>query len=155
MVRVDQTLNFNALASDPEAPPQTLTFSLQNEPFGATIGAASGIFTWTPTVAQANTTNHVTVRVTDNGTPTLSDSETIVIIALPKPKAGITITGGSLSISFDTIPGRVYRVEFKTDLDDDMWQPLTGNTPAIGTTMMVPDNPGPGVQRFYRIVETN
>ena len=45
-------LTFSATGSDPELPPQTLTFSLTSAPSGASIGSSSGIFNWTPTEAQ-------------------------------------------------------------------------------------------------------
>src|SRR5207249_3403657 len=46
-------LTFTASASDPDIPSQALTFSLDaGAPAGATINAANGVFTWTPTEAQ-------------------------------------------------------------------------------------------------------
>ncbi|HET9252233.1 MAG TPA: putative Ig domain-containing protein, partial [Candidatus Eisenbacteria bacterium] len=72
-------LSFTATATDPDAG-QTLTFSLAaGAPAGATIGAASGIFNWTPTEAQGPGVYPITVTVTDNGTGPLSDSETIQV----------------------------------------------------------------------------
>jgi len=44
----------------------TQTFSLTTAPAGMTIGAASGLIRWTPSVAQVGA-NPVTVRVTDQG----------------------------------------------------------------------------------------
>jgi cysteine-rich repeat protein len=70
-------LTFTASATDLNGT-DVLTFSLDNPPAGAVIGASSGVFTWTPTSAQIGT-HTFTVRVTDNGNPPLSDSETITI----------------------------------------------------------------------------
>jgi uncharacterized protein (UPF0179 family) len=73
-------LSFIATATDSDAPAQSLTFSLDvGAPAGASINASSGVFTWTPTEAQGPGTYNVTVRATDNGSPTLSDSETVQI----------------------------------------------------------------------------
>jgi hypothetical protein len=56
----------------------TLTFSLDpGAPQGATIDPVSGVFSWTAPDGPANYT--VTVRVTDNGTPALSDAKSFVI----------------------------------------------------------------------------
>jgi hypothetical protein len=72
-------LTFTASALDPDTPAQTLTYSLATgAPSGAAI-SGSGVFTWTPTEGQGPGTYDVTVRVTDNGTPNLSDTETIQI----------------------------------------------------------------------------
>ena len=74
------TLAFTATASDADLPSQTLTYSLDaGAPVGAVIGASSGVFTWTPTEAQGPSTNIITVRVTDNGYPVLSDAKTFTV----------------------------------------------------------------------------
>lgn len=44
---INQLLTFQATATDPEN--QTLSFYLANAPAGATMDAATGVFTWTPT----------------------------------------------------------------------------------------------------------
>jgi hypothetical protein len=70
-------LTFTATATDADIPANTLTFSLDaGAPAGATIGASSGVFNWTPPTAG---TFPVTVRVTDNGVPPLSDAESFTI----------------------------------------------------------------------------
>src|SRR5882672_5808953 len=70
-------ITFTATATDADIPANTLTFSLDaGAPPGATIGATTGAFSWTPTTSA---TVPVTIRVTDNGAPALSDFETITI----------------------------------------------------------------------------
>jgi VCBS repeat-containing protein len=72
-------IGFTANATDPDAF-NTLTFSLDaGAPSGASINPSTGAFTWTPTEAQGPGVYPVTVRVTDNGTPNLSDFELIQI----------------------------------------------------------------------------
>ncbi len=73
------TLAFTATATDPDAG-QTLAFTLDApSPAGATIEASTGAFSWTPTEAQGPVAIPITVRVTDNGSPALSDFETIAV----------------------------------------------------------------------------
>src|SRR5439155_12670627 len=48
-------------------------------PVGTTINGSSGAFVWTPTEAQGPGAYPITVRVTDNGSPPLSDFETIQV----------------------------------------------------------------------------
>ena len=71
-------LTFTSTATDPDLPAQVLTYSLSNAPAGASI-TSGGVFTWTPSEVQGPSNYLVTVRVMDNGTPTLSASETITI----------------------------------------------------------------------------
>ncbi len=94
-VRPGAQLRFTVWASGTNGGP--LTFSLDpGAPVGASItsGCALGMntntnypidstraaFVWVPTRAQASTTNFITVRVTDNGTPPLSATQTFVVI---------------------------------------------------------------------------
>jgi hypothetical protein len=73
-------LTFTASATDGDLPANTLTFSLgPGAPSGAAINPSTGVFTWTPTQAQGPDDFDVEIRVTDNGTPTGVDSETITI----------------------------------------------------------------------------
>jgi PKD repeat protein len=73
------TLTFTATATDPNAG-DVLTFSLDaGSPAGATINGSTGAFSWTPTEAQGPGSFPITVRVTDNGSPTLSDFEAITV----------------------------------------------------------------------------
>lgn len=69
-------LSFQVTATDQDSD-QTLTYAIGAGPVGATIDPQSGLFTWTPTNGQV--TEQVTVVVTDNGTPSLSDTETFTI----------------------------------------------------------------------------
>ncbi len=84
IVNPNTTLLVTNVATDAEAPPQTLTFSLlTNAVSGANIDVNTGLFTWTPTTGQANTTNSFIVVVTDNGTPPLSASNSFSVTVLP------------------------------------------------------------------------
>jgi hypothetical protein len=69
-----QTLSFTLSASDPDS--NTLTFRMLNAPSGASL--TGNRFSWTPTSAQIGSFS-VTFYVVDNGTPALSDSQTISI----------------------------------------------------------------------------
>src|SRR5439155_1790089 len=58
----------------------TLTFSLLSGPPGVNLDSATGLLTWTPTEAQGPSTNLITVRVTDNGTPALNDTKSFTVV---------------------------------------------------------------------------
>ncbi|MBI5965682.1 MAG: tandem-95 repeat protein [Chloroflexi bacterium] len=69
-------LTFTATATDSDFPANTLTFHLDGAPAGASIDPVTGIFTWTPTEAQAPDINTFNVRVYDGA---LSDFEAISV----------------------------------------------------------------------------
>ena len=74
-------LTFTATATDPEAPPEVLTFSLDlSSPSGAAINSSTGEFSWTPGEMQGPGVYTTTVIVTDSGAPNRSDSQAVQII---------------------------------------------------------------------------
>ncbi len=74
-------LSFTATASDQDLPADGLTFSLDAASLtaGMSINDSTGAFSWTPTEAQGGATYNATITVTDDGTGTLTDSETFSI----------------------------------------------------------------------------
>lgn len=90
----ENLITFTATATDPD-PGQTLTYSLVGAPSGASIHPSTGVFTWVPTEAQGPGAYPLTVRVTDNGSPNLSDTEdiTITVNELTKTISGVVTLG--------------------------------------------------------------
>jgi len=81
-------LTFTATATDPDLPANTLTFTLDGAPAGASISPA-GAFTWTP---GDNTVATFKVIVTDNGSPPMADEETITVTVNNVPPTITSIT---------------------------------------------------------------
>ena len=73
------TLVVTNFATDSDLPANKLTFSLRSAPDGMSLDPSSGVLTWTPTEAQRPSTNLITVVVTDDGTPPLSDTNSFTV----------------------------------------------------------------------------
>ena len=146
-------LNVASVASDPDVPPQVLTFSLTAGPTNAIVNSGTGAITWRPTVAQANTTNLFTVNVADNGTPVLSASQSfnVTVNPLTNPVLGsATYAGGQFSFSVTSgTTGPDYILQASTDLMN--WVSIQTNSsptlPFTATDTNVADFP----VRYYRI----
>jgi hypothetical protein len=152
-VHQGQTLSFTAQATDSEAPPQALTFSLDaGAPAGASI-TSGGFFTWSTAGAPAPSTNLITVRVGDNGSPSLDDSETLTLVVLaPLSFNVVSLTASQLRLSWEMAPGQTYQVEYKDNLNAANWTPLDSTPTAAGNSLSVTVNvSGPPQQRFYRV----
>ncbi|MGI9241676.1 MAG: choice-of-anchor Q domain-containing protein [Verrucomicrobiales bacterium] len=74
-------LTFTATASDPDEPQNTLTFDLDTASLGLgmSINPTSGVFQWIPSSAQAPGIYPVTVSLSDDGAPPLTDSQSFSI----------------------------------------------------------------------------
>ena len=150
-----QTLQLAATATDADSWYQTLAFSLDSAPTGASI-TANGLFTWAVTNEFLAATNPVTVRVTDNGTPPMSDTTTFLVIVQPPVQiASVTFDGnGNLNFTFNSLPGQLYQLTCKNDLNDPQWTPI--GPPVAGTSgpLNLTDTAPPPSHRFYRLVVT-
>ena len=89
-------VTFTATSTDPDLPANTRTFSIDpGAPPGATIGAVSGVFSWTPFDGGVFP---FTIRVTDNGSPPLSDTETIAIFVPLSPSIPVLQNPGDMTV---------------------------------------------------------
>ncbi|MGA2242985.1 MAG: immunoglobulin domain-containing protein [Verrucomicrobiota bacterium] len=143
------TLNITNVATDPDLPPQTLTFTLLSAPGNANLDAASGVFSWRPLISQAGTTNLITEKVADNGTPILSATQSFhVIVSAPvQPQTpAVTFSNGQFGLTITGDIGPDYIVLASTNLTD--WAGIFTNPMPFTWT-----DPGTSNfnERFYRI----
>lgn len=155
VVLAGEIVTFTATASDPDVPVQPLTFGLDADaPVGASINETNGVFTWTTTEAYAGT-NSITVFVEDapdTGAPSKSDSKTFTVVVIPPDHlASLTTTGGNLTLSWSTVSGTTYRVQFKDDLNAEQWTDLADLTATNSTASLVVTNEGG--QRYFRLLQ--
>lgn len=81
IVNEGDTLSLAVQSTDPDGPEQQLTLSFDRPaPAGAAFDPGTGIFTWTPSEEHGPSTNLITVRVTDNGVPPLSATNSFRVI---------------------------------------------------------------------------
>ena len=155
-VHPGQTLQFIAVATDADSWYQTLTFSLTDAPAGAAINPLTGAFSWTVTNVSAPGTNSMTVLVTDNGTPLMSDAKMFqVIVGLPLQFGPITSdANGNVNFTFNSLPGESYQLTFKNDLNDPQWTPIGPPTAGTGGPLVFSNSLSAQPQRFYRIAVT-
>jgi hypothetical protein len=150
-VNVGQTVAFTASATDTDQPPQTLTFALLAGATNATLNANNGAFNFRPLVAQANSTNSFTLKVADNGTPSLSTTQIFSVFVNPLSVAGISnisFAGGKFGFNVSGQSGPDYAIQTSTNLTQ--WSNIfITNSPALpfnwaDTNFFTP-------QRFYRV----
>ncbi|MEI6075328.1 MAG: autotransporter-associated beta strand repeat-containing protein [Verrucomicrobiota bacterium] len=151
-----QTLTLNNAATDPDSPPQTLTFSLLAAPVGMTLNPTNGLLSWRPAIAQSPTTNSVTVQVADNGTPSLSATQRFTVTVLSPAAPGLTapaVSGGVFSLLVNGSSGPDYILQAATNLNPPVfWLPLQTNLAATPPfTFTDPANTN-FTSRFYRVV---
>jgi hypothetical protein len=134
-VHATMPVSLTGSATDPDLPLNDLVFSLVSAPAGAAIDAATGVFTWTPGGDEVERTEAITVRVQDDGTPPLSHERTFHLRVVARPTVQqIAAAGGSLTLTWTTIPGLVYRVQHRPSLSAADWNDVPGDITADGPT---------------------
>lgn len=76
-VNEGSTVSFSTSATDPDG--NSLAFSLVGAPTGATINPTTGAFSWTPGETQGPDSYTFDVKVIDNGSPALPDTDKLTI----------------------------------------------------------------------------
>jgi hypothetical protein len=154
-IHVGSTVVISSSVTHPDLD-QTLTFSLEpGAPAEATLDTATGVFRWTAPETSLNTTNPVTIRVSDDGTPSLGDARSFSITVMARPAIlSAVLAGDFINLTWSSIPGLTYRVQYKLNLADAEWTDLMDVTAADWTTVATDsviayEDPIP--QRFYRI----
>jgi hypothetical protein len=152
-VYAGMTLTITNSATDADIPANTLTYSLDpGAPAGAAIDPVTGVFTWQPPGALANTTTNITVRVTDNGSPPLHDTKSFAVTVAPAPVIQeISLSNNFVTITWTAIAGQTYRLEYRTDLIGNGWTNLPPDVTATGPTASKSDSILSSTQKFYRV----
>lgn len=153
VVLAGDTLSFTNSAADADVP-NVVTYSLDSgAPADATIDTNTGVFTWTPPIDSATQTNAITVRVSDAGPPVLSDAKTFNVRVVSRAiKTTAPDANGDFTISWSSIAGKKFRVQYKDNLSDTNWLDSGGDIVGTGNES-VGFNANASSQRFYRIIE--
>jgi hypothetical protein len=153
----DQTLNAGMvlsvtnLVSDPDLPVNAFQFALLAGPSGADFDADTGVLTWRPLMAQADTTNTVTVQVTDDGVPNLSTNRSFQVIVNPLGEVTLTplaSTTGQFVMQVEGFVGPDYAIEATTNFTN--WTELGTTNPVAMPFEFVDAAAGNFTNQFYR-----
>jgi len=138
-------------ASDPDLPYQTLAYGLVAAPGNASVVAASGQVTWQPTAAQASTSNNFIVRVSDNGSPSLSATQNFAVGVYQIPTLHATVAAnGQFNMAISASTGSVYSVQSSSNLFN--WTTLFTTNQAMPVINWTDFSSTNIPARFYRVL---
>ncbi len=125
------TLQVTNSVTDPDLPPQILSFSLLSAPTNATINPSSGLITWTPLIAQSPLTTQIQVKVEDDGSPSLSATQSFWVTVNRPATPGLSSlawVGGRFQFAVSGDPGIWHTIWWSSNLLD--WSQIGLTTPA-------------------------
>ena len=125
---------------------QTVAFTAN-----ATLNPNSGAFSFRPLVTQANSINGFKLKVSDNGTPPLSATQSLSVVVNPLAApviSSISFKGRQFGFNVNGQGGPDYAIETSTNLTQ--WSDiLITNSPVLPFTWTDATTNSP--QRFYHI----
>ena len=147
-------------ATDSNIPPAPLTYTLTSGPTNAVINP-NGIIYWIPTVQDLPSTNRFTTVVTAYDQPAvnaqyLSATNSFSVILPPGPLPPNiqppALASGQAVITWNANVGALYRVQYKTSLDQTNWTDLPPDIRATTSTLSVTNAIDQAASRFYRVI---
>jgi hypothetical protein len=150
-INVGVNLSITNVATDADVPAQTLTYNLLSMVTNAAVNPTNGLFSWRPLVTQADSTNQFSVVVADNGSPSLSATQSFSVIVNPLVLPGIAmpvISNGQITLTVNGQTGPDYAVLTSSNLMN--WNAVLITNPAT-MPFSWSTNTGALPVQFYRV----
>ncbi len=91
--------------------------------------------------------------MTDNGIPPMSAVKTFSVTLVAEPRLGVAaISGTSATLTWPSIQGAVYRVEYNDDLVSGLWTPVGADQVGTGGAFTVQADLSATQHRYFRLV---
>ena len=140
---------------NPDTPPLTLTWATVTAPSGVNLNSSSGVLNWRPAIAQSPSTNTISFKVTDSGTPALSATQSFLATVISPAKPALSaaqLTNGIFSLQVSGDSGPDYTLLGATNLNAPVtWLPLNTNLSAMPPFGFTDTSATNFSQRFYRV----
>jgi Beta-L-arabinofuranosidase, GH127/PA14 domain/Concanavalin A-like lectin/glucanases superfamily/Glycosyl hydrolases family 2, sugar binding domain/Glycosyl hydrolases family 2, TIM barrel domain/Glycosyl hydrolases family 2/Domain of Unknown Function (DUF1080) len=149
-----RTLYVTNAAQDVDAPAQSLSYNVLNAPAGATINSTTGLFSWRPSISQSDQTHSVSVRVSDNGSPSLDATQSFAVNVVRPDKPLLSVSdssAGEFRMLVNGQAGPDYSIYVSTNLLSG-WQWLLTTNPIALPFLFADSGVGNFSQRFYRVL---
>ena len=123
-------------------------------PAGASIHPATGVFSWTPSNEQPAGSYTVTLRVTDTGSPVMTDAQTFRITVVAPPELTLVLSGSNILLTWpDTGPaGAGFRAYTATNLSPPVtWLPVNATAVLSNGQWAVQLPAGTNTTQFFNL----
>jgi hypothetical protein len=152
-VRSSNTVTLTATAVDPDTPGQSVTYTLDpGAPPGARVHPVSGLFTWFSPSGQTPGVYPVTLRVTDNGAPSMTDAQTFTITVVPSDATlAIAISGNEYVVAWPLEAGSLQLYSATNIGPAVVWTSVTSTPQVVNGQWVLALSMGTNPSRFFRL----
>jgi uncharacterized repeat protein (TIGR01451 family) len=119
---------------------------------GANLLGATNASLVVTNVQQQNSGNYWAVITNGFGSVTSAVAHLTVILPPTIALNPVNVSATNVAVTLDSVPGLTYTLEYKNNLQDAVWTPITPSVPGTGGTISLQDTSGSLLpSRFYRV----
>jgi hypothetical protein len=133
--------------------PDPMDWALEGKGLAQTVSYAGITAGSTPSDAYTNTAQATTVQRMAIGGQRLAKLLSTIYVTNAPSLTSVTLTNGNFSLLWCAVPGRIYRVQWKLQPGDAVWNDLTDITASTNSVSFTDTVEEP--QRFYRLIVVN
>ncbi|MBW8864320.1 MAG: carbohydrate-binding protein [Verrucomicrobia bacterium] len=127
------------------------TFTVQNRGWGTWQWQELLDGSGNPVQVSFDGTSAATLRLGGTTGNEVNVNFLMLVAATPKPIITASVSGGNIHVSFPTVNGYSYQVQYKNDLTDASWTSLGSSLSGNNSAQSVNDPTGGNSHRFYRV----
>ena len=134
--------------------PEPMDWAIEGKTIAQTNCYVGITLNGTPSTVYLNSAKATTEQRMAIGGQRLAKLLNTIFVTNAPSVAAATIANGNFSFSWSSVPGRSYRVQWKQQLGDAVWNDLTDITASTNSTSFSETSAGKQ-QRFYRAIVVN
>jgi lysophospholipase L1-like esterase len=116
---------------------------------GAPLIDATNVTLTLSAISGTDAASYSVVVSNSYGNPT---SGPAVLVVVPAPQIGsVLVSNAVISLTWNSLAGQKYRLQYKQDLSDPVWQDIPPDVIATGNTLTATNALGGSPQGFYRV----
>jgi S1/P1 Nuclease len=133
--------------------PDPMPWALEGNGLAATISYVGITNGTSPTASYLATAQNTTIQRMAIGGQRLAKLLSTIYVTNAPTLTSATLTNGNFGLSWGTVTGRIYRVQWKQELTNAVWTDLTDIS--VSNTSVTFTDPILQPQRFYRLIVVN
>jgi hypothetical protein len=90
--------------------------------------------------------------VVTNAFGSITSSNAVLDVVSAPEVQSVSLVPGGVILTWTAVPGQTYRVQYKDDLANPAWNPISPDLLATAPTLTLTNSPVASMQRFYRVL---
>ena len=133
--------------------PEPMDWAVEGKGLAQTVSYVGITLNSTPSASYLSTAQATTEQRMAMGGRRLAKLLSTILVTNAPNLTSASLTNGNFKLSWNSVPGRIYRIQWKQQLNDAAWNDLTDIAASTNSTSFT--DPITQQQRFYRAIVVN